>query len=150
LAIHVSRVVVGGLFAGVIRLIGGGLIRALVLAPLFEQEIRQAHPALIPAMETTSSKIGLVVLNLLMGITVVYMYAAMRPRFTTRLVTVLSAALPAWALATLNWAITAFMQLFSWRSVAIESALMLAVLLVATYAGASIYKEPSESRPVNA
>ncbi len=149
LRIHLARVVVGGLLAGSIRLIGGGLTRSLVLAPLFDQEIRQHHPALIPAMETASAKLGLVVLNLLMGITMIYMYAAMRPRFTTRFATVLSAALPAWLLATLNWFVTAYMRLFSWRHVVIESVLTLATVLVAVYAGARIYSE-NESRPLQA
>ncbi len=139
------RVVVAGVIAGVIRLVGNGIERALILGPMFDEEIRRNHPALIPSMETTSSKLGFTILNLLMGITMLYVYAAMRPRFASRAATAFRAAVPIWFIASLNWAVTALMGLFSWRQIVVEAAITLIPVLVGIFAGAALYPEPDDT-----
>jgi hypothetical protein len=140
-SINVVRLVVAGVVAGVIRLIGGGISRAVVLDPLFGEALRRNHPTLIPSMETTVSKVGMTVFNVLIGVTMVYFYAALRPRFASRTPAVLRAAILVWLVASLNWCVTALMGLFSWEHVVVESLVTLGPVLVAAFAGASIYAE---------
>jgi len=144
MAINAGRVVLGGVIAGVVRLIGGTVVRALVVGPLFFEELARKQPGIAAAMETTPARIQIVVTNLLMGIATIYMYAAMRPRFASRLAAVLSAAVPAWLLATATWGITAAMGLFSWPQVLVDASLTFITVVVAAYLGSSIYKDTDE------
>jgi hypothetical protein len=107
--------------------------------PVFGEEIKLNHPSLISSVGAASGKISMVVIMMLIGIATMYIYAAMRPQFATRLATVLSAAIATWFLASLNWAITAVMGLFSWRHIIVESLLTLGTVLVATYLGSRVY-----------
>lgn len=150
MAINAGRVVVGGLIAGAIRLVFSGIAHALFLGALYKRNVGRINPSLPAVIETTSAKIGLVVINLMMGIALMYIYAAMRPRFATRGATVVSAALTAWVIASLNWAITAVMGFFTWGHVIGESLVTLPVALVAAYVGSSVYKETGGARSANA
>lgn len=149
-AINTVRVVAGGLVAGVIRLIGGGIMQRFALAPVFEQEIRRNHPDLLATMQSGSAMAEMTALNLLMGITTIYIYAAMRPRFESRLASALSAGSATWCIAALNWCVAAVMGLFSWGHVALEAGITLITVLIATYVGSMIYPEsdaPYQTRP---
>ena len=148
--INIARVVLGGLIIGATRLILGGLFRGLILVPLFGQEIRENHPSLISSVEATPGKIGMVVIMMLIGIVTMYTYAAMRPQFATRLAAVCSAAFAVWFLASLNWAITAVMGLFSWRHIIVECLLTLVTVLVATYLGSRVYPDADRPRSASA
>jgi hypothetical protein len=146
MAINAGRVVVGGLIAGVVRLIGGAVIRALIIGPLFLEQIKRNQPEMLAALESPAGRAQIVVLNLLMGIALIYMYAAMRPRFASRLATVVSAAIPAWLIASLVWGITAAMGFFSWPNVIVEALASLVMVLVAVYLGSSAYKDAVDAR----
>lgn len=147
MAINAGRVFLGGLIAGVIRLIGGRFFRAQVIGPLFFEELRRNQPEVLAAVDTTAARVEIVVINLLMGIALIYMYAAMRPRFASRFATIVSASIPAWFLATSTWGITAAMTLFTWPHVIVEACLTLITVLVAAYVGSSVYKETADARP---
>ena len=144
MAINAGRVVLGGLVAGVVRLVGGTVVRVFVVGPLFFEQLARSQPGIAAAMEATPGRIQVVAINLLMGIALIYMYAAMRPRFASRLATVLSAAIPAWLLATSVWGLTAAMGLFSWPHVIVDASLTFLTVVVATYLGSSIYKDTNE------
>ena len=150
LSINVVRVLVGGVIIGATRLIVGGFVRRIVVMPLFGQEMRENHPSLISSVETTSGKISMVMIMMLIGIVTMYTYAAMRPQFATRLATVFSAAFAMWFLASLNWAVTAVMGLFSWRHIIVECLLTFGTVLVATYLGSRVYPEADDSHPARA
>ena len=144
MAINAGRVVLGGLVAGVVRLIGGTVVRVLVVGPLFFEDLARNQPGIAAALETTPARIQIVAINLLMGIALIYMYAAMRPRFASRLATVLSASVPAWLLATSVWGLTAAMGLFSWPQVIVDASLTFITVVVSAYLGSSIYKDTEE------
>ena len=144
MAINAGRVFLGGLVAGVVRLIGGTALRELVVGPLFFEELARNQPGIAAAVAATPARIQVVAINLLMGIALIYMYAAMRPRFASRLATVLSASIPAWLLATSVWGITAAMGLFSWPHVIVDASLTFITVVVAAYLGSIIYKDTKE------
>ena len=144
MAINVSRVFLGGLIAGVVRIVAGAQVQTLVIGPLFLEEIARNHPGIAASVATTPGRIQFVAMNLLMGIATIYMYAAMRPRFASRFATVLSAAVPAWLLGTATWGITAAMGLFSWPNVLVQASLTFITVFVAAYLGSSVYKDTGD------
>ena len=144
MAINVGRVLLGGLIAGVVRFIGGTVLQMLVIGPLFLEQIARNQPGIAVALERTPARIQFVALNMLMGIATIYMYAAMRPRFTSRFATVLSASVPAWLLVTTAWGVTATMGLFSWTHVLVQASLTFIAVVVSTYLGSTIYKDTDE------
>jgi len=145
MAISAGRVFAGGLIAGGVRLVGGGIAQALVLAPLFGEEINRNHPRLVATMETTPAKLGMVAINLLLGIATIYVYAAIRPRFATRVAAVTGAAAPTWLIAVLQWEVTALMGLFSQRHIVVQSLVTLVPVLVGAYAGSLVYREANDA-----
>lgn len=150
MAINVGRVLLGGLIAGGVRLVGGTATRELIVGPLFFEELARNQPEVIAAAGTTAARVEIVVINLVMGIALIYMYAAMRPRFASRFATIVSASIPAWLIATSVWGITAAMTLFPWPHVIVDASLTLVTVLVAAYLGSSVYKEAGDARPAGA
>ena len=145
MAMSAGRVLLGGVIAGAVRLAGGTVVRALVIGPLFFEDLKRNQPGVLAAVETTPARVQIVVINLLMGIALIYMYAAMRPRFASRFAAIVSASVPAWLLASSTWGITAAMRLFSWTHVIVEVALTFVTVVVAAYVGSSVYKETDEA-----
>ena len=77
--INVGRVVIGGLVAGVVLNIGEGLLNAVVLANMMKQDFDRLH---LPDPGTNSTfLIRVIGMTFFLGIAIVYLYAAIRPRF---------------------------------------------------------------------
>ena len=77
--INVGRVVIGGLVAGVVLNIGEALLNAVVLADSMKQEFAKLN---LPDPSTNSTFLVRVTgMTFLLGIAIVYLYAAIRPRF---------------------------------------------------------------------
>jgi hypothetical protein len=70
-----------------------------------------------------------------------YIYAAMRPRFDTRLAAVVSAALAAGTVEGLTWGIVGLIGIFTWWHICIEATMTLGNMLIAVYAGSMVYKD---------
>ena len=79
MGINVRRVVLSGLIAGVIELILKIIAGALYLDSLFRAAIEPVNPAWMANVGSTSGMIGFITINLLLGISAMYIYAAMRP-----------------------------------------------------------------------
>jgi hypothetical protein len=80
MAINTGKVVTAGLLAGLVFNAGDILINTVILAA--ENQAMMAKLGLDPAaMETASAMTPFIVVDFLMGILVVFNYAAIRPRF---------------------------------------------------------------------
>ena len=84
MAINTSKVVVGGLAAGVVANIIGFLGFGVLLGPRFEAEAAAVAPALQGRGMTSGAIATNVVATFAVGILLVWLYAAMRPRFGAR------------------------------------------------------------------
>ena len=146
MAINAGRVVLGGLVAGAIRTVGDGLTNTFVFASIYREEVGRINPALPSIVETTHARAGIVTINFLMGIALIYLYAAMFPRFGSRTGTAVRAGLIAWAIASLVWGVTVFMGFFSWFYLITRALVSLATVLLAVFAGASLYRDADEAR----
>ena len=136
--INVGRVVLGGLLAGLVIDISEALLNGVVFAKEMD-----AMMASLNKPPVDGSMIAMfVLLGFGLGLVLVWIYAAIRPRFGPGMQTAVCAGLLVWGLAYLYPNLTAFiMHLFPRRMLAIQTVWGLAELVVAAIAGAWLYKE---------
>ena len=90
--INVGRVLLGGLVAGVVLNIGESILNGLVLAQSMKADFDRLH---LPDPGSTFI-VRAVTITFLLGIVLVYLYAAIRPRFGPGVKTAICAGLIAW------------------------------------------------------
>lgn len=136
--INWNRVLLGGLVAGVIVDISEGLLNGVFLA----QDWADAMKALGKPEISASSIAVFNVMGLAIGIFTIWLYAAIRPRFGAGPKTALGAGLATWVIGYVVPSVApAVMHLYSRRLVAIGVVVGLVEILVASVAGAYLYKE---------
>ena len=96
MAINASKVVVGGLVAGVVANILGFLLFGMWLGPRFDAELTAAAPALAGRGATGTAVAVNIVDAFVVGFLLVWLYAAMRPRFGPGPKTAILAAVVVW------------------------------------------------------
>jgi len=138
--INFTRVLLGTLIAGVLMFIGDGLLHGMVL----KQSWTDAFAAL-GRKETGESGGGMIhfaLYDLLKAFGAIWIYAAIRPRFSPGPRTALHAGVIAWAL-TLPIALigTIPMKYYPVSHVVIWSVVGLVPMAIATVAGAAVYRE---------
>jgi len=140
--INLSRVILGGVVAGLVIDICEGILNGVIL----KQQWADAFAALGKASDTMSVKqiVAFNVWGLAAGIITVWLYAGLRPRYGAGPRTAIFAGLTVWALAfALATAVPVFFHLYpvglGLTSVALEAVEM----ILAGLAGGAIYKESS-------
>ena len=136
--INLSRVIAGGLLAGVIINIGEMIINMFILGQPWEEAMKALNR---PPMGN-ESVLYFILLGFGLGLIVIWIYAAIRARFGPGPTTAISAGLVAWALAYLypNAGMLP-LQLFP-RELLLYSTLWgLFELPLAALVGAWLYKE---------
>jgi hypothetical protein len=129
------RVLGGGLAAGVTWIVLGSVVTAVLgrdFAALPNNRLHAPTPAFIAFN---------VVIDLLEGISLVWLYAAIRPRYGPGLRTALIAAFAWWFVVTLGDATWCSFGLFPARTVVPLMIGTLPALVIATFVGAGIYRE---------
>ncbi len=137
--INWGRVLVGGLLAGVVMNILGWGIWYLYLRTVWTSAMQEAGR---PIQETGGFVVFWTVWYVVLGITAVWLYAAIRPRFGPGPKTAAIAGFAYWLVAGLIPAIawSSLMKL-SARLLVTDQVTYLVILVVATVAGAWAYKE---------
>ena len=136
--INLGRVLLGGLVAGLVISIGNFLLNRVLLRDAMNMEFARLHVS----EPGTDFIVKAVVLTLILGIAIVYLYAAIRPRFGAGVKTAICAGLMAWFFAilyaggVLGMAFRMPLDLIAKRVV-----LGLIVYAIGAIAGASLYKE---------
>lgn len=137
--INWNGVILGGILAGIIIDVFEYVLHGVVLGA----EWRQAMETLgRPLQETFGNMVFYVLLGIAYGILAIWLYAAIRPRYGPGPTTALCAGSGVWLLGyllpTLGWVP---MGLLPGRLLAIGLVVGLVEILVATLAGAWLYKE---------
>jgi len=146
--INMSRVILGGLAAGVVIDIGEGLINGVVLAADWAQVMKTMGK---PEQMSGGQLAMLNILGLVMGILAVWLYAAIRPRFGAGPRTAVIAGVAFWALAyALPSAAPLIFEFFPARMMMIALAGGIIEVLLAVQVGARIYKEEEAAGAVSA
>ena len=141
MSINLRRVVLSGLFAGLIELVFKIIEGELYLNSLLRQAIEPVNPVWMANITSAPGMTGFVVITFLLGILHMYVYAAMRPRFNARLAAVASAALATGTVEGLNWGIVAGIGIFTWWHIFVEATLTITNMFIAIFAGSMIYKD---------
>jgi hypothetical protein len=135
--INYARVILGGLLAGLVINISEFLLNGVV----FAKEMEDAMLALNRPMDNTMI-VWFTALGFALGILAVWLYAAIRPRFSAGAKTAACAGLAVWFLSYVYpSAVFWVMHLFPRKLIAVGTLWGLPEILIATVAGAWLYKE---------
>ena len=138
--INTGRVIVGGLLAGLVINAGEFVLNGVILAKDWEEAMKALNKEPI-AMQAIAIFLAV---GFLTGIVAVWVYAAIRPRFGASAKTAVCAGLVVWTLGSLFVSIgQAPLGLFPRRLLVIGVVWSLVETILATVAGASLYKEES-------
>jgi hypothetical protein len=136
--INLGRVLLGGLVAGLVISIGNFLINRVLLRDAMNAEFARLH---VP--EPGSDFIAkAVVLTFILGIAIVYLYAAIRPRFGAGVKTAICAGLMAWFFVFLYTRVLLGMALGMPMALIVKGTVLgLLVYAIGAIAGAWLYTE---------
>jgi hypothetical protein len=138
--INSGKVVAGGLVAGVVFAVLDVVNSTLLMAADYEAGMRRL--GLDPETLESPSGIGSwVVVNLLFGLLVVWLYAAIRPRFGPGPKTALRAGFAVWLAATLLVFGLTTMGIFTLSTFVKTSLAQAVIVALGSLAGARFYQE---------
>jgi len=99
MAINNSKVLIGGIAAGVVMNVIDFISYKFILGARMMAESEAFKPGMSQAMMTSSAMISNIVMDLVLGILLVWTYAAIRPRFGPGMKTATYVAVLFWILA---------------------------------------------------
>lgn len=141
MAINASKVVVGGLAAGLVANLIGYVGFGMLLGPRFEAEAVAVAPALAGRGMSGSAIATQVVISFIIGLLLVWLYAAIRPRFGPGPKTAVYAALVVWVCGFVFHIDLLLNGLATTTTYAMASVVALVQVLVSAWVGAMVYKE---------
>jgi apolipoprotein N-acyltransferase len=135
-----TRVILGGLLAGLVINICEFLVDGLVLGDQWTASLKSMHRPPLGA----SANAAFMVWGFLVGVYALWLYASLRPRLGPGPKTAAFAGVAVWILSALLASISAVaMRLFPRRLVAYDLVLTLVEMVAGTVIGAWLYKEPA-------
>jgi hypothetical protein len=141
--INLKRMILGGLLAGVVINLVEFIAHGMILKHAWA--ISMAALGLTPGISTTS-RVVFIAWGFLVGLVAVWLYAGLRPRYGAGPKTALRAGLAFWVLAYLTPAFgQAALKLFPSSLMLAASAVGLVAAVLATLAGAWLYREEAPS-----
>jgi hypothetical protein len=137
--INTTRVLIGGLAAGVVLDVGESLLNTVVLGSQMTETMAKMNLA-----PPGGSAIGVfILLGFALGIATVWLYAAIRPRFGAGMKTALIAGAVVWFMAYLYGGVgLAVMGIFPTGMMAFGLVWGLVEVMVAAVVGGMLYREP--------
>jgi hypothetical protein len=138
------RIIAGGLAAGVVMNVIDFLANGLWLGSRWQAQAELIRPGMAQQAERMSTA-GWVTVDLLAGIIVVWLYAAIRPRFGPGPRTALCAGFVLWLITRLIFASYVFNGFYTWRLIAASSAGSLVAALLGALLGGMLYKEAASA-----
>jgi len=143
MAINASKVVVAGIVAGIVANVVGFVAFGMLLGPRIEAEAVAVAPVLAGRGMSSTAIATNVLASFVTGMLLVWLYAAMRPRFGPGPTTALYAALVVWLcgfLFHLDWLLVGMMTPATY---AMASLAALIQVIAAAWVGGMLYKEES-------
>ena len=143
MAINTTKVLIGGFAAGVVMNVIDFVSYSYILGARMKAESDAFKPGMSDQMMSSSMMVTNIVMDLVLGILLVWTYAAIRPRFGPGFRTAVYAALLFWVLAGIFLSGYMHMGMMSaglWWSFAIIG---LVNFLVSAWVGARLYSEDS-------
>jgi len=141
MAINTGKVLIGGVVAGVVMNAVDFVINMFIVGDRMKAETEAFKPGLSDQMMSTNTMISYIVMDFVLGIALIWTYAAIRPRFGPGIKTASYAALLFWILAGIFLSGYLHMGMMSsglWFTFAF---LGLVNFLLSAWAGAKFYTE---------
>jgi hypothetical protein len=137
--INLGRVILGGIIAGIVADLLGFLVDGMLLASKWNDGMKRLGQGDV----STNQIILFNLLGLAGGIALIWIYAAIRPRFGAGVKTAVYAGLTFWVVGVLipNLSFMWVTGLFGRRLTSYTTAGALVEIVVAAIAGAAVYKE---------
>jgi hypothetical protein len=141
MAINVSKVVVGGVAAGVVANIVGYVAFGMLLAPRMQSEAAAVAPQLQGRGMSGGAIATNVIAAFVIGFLLVWLYAAIRPRFGPGPKTAVLVGLAVWVTAVVYHLDLLLMGLMSSTTYGLAMIAGLVQLLAASWIGGMLYTE---------
>lgn len=141
MAINTGKVVVGGLAGGAVLAVLDFVVNGLILAEQNAAALTALNPALVENMESGGTVAAFIVIDLLLGILLVWTYAAMRPRFGPGPKTAALAGVQVWLVALLLYGSMTFLGMWTWGYLISAAVAFLVIMVIAANVGAMLYRE---------
>lgn len=138
--INAGRVIGGGLVAGLVMNVVDGVTNGAILGARWEQETKRLGIDMSAGAQSQSLT-GWVVLDFLCGITLVWLYASIRPRYGPGPKTAVIAGLTVWFIIHMAFAAWWFTGIYSLGVVASTTIGGLVAAVLGAFAGCALYKE---------
>jgi hypothetical protein len=143
MAINTNKVLIGGFAAGVVMNVIDFISSTYILGARMKAESDAFKPGMSDQMMSGTTMVSYIVMDLVLGILLVWTYAAMRPRFGPGMRTATYVAVLFWILGGIFLSGYLHMGIMSsglWWSFAIVG---LVNFLVSAWVGAKLYSEDS-------
>lgn len=140
-SINTGKVLTAGLAAGLVLNVIDFVSNTFILGNRMKAELDAVNPSLWMAMNDTKNIAWFVAMDFALGVLLVWLYAAIRPRFGPGPGTAIKAAVFAWIVASMMWLYFYFMGLTSMTSYAMGAVLALVNFVVAAWVGGRLYAE---------
>jgi hypothetical protein len=141
MGIDVRRWLLGGLAAGVCLLLLDSLVNGVLLVDQNEAALTALDPALVDSANSAFAIAFYVAVDLVMGLIVVWTYAAIRPRFGPGPRTALLAGGLIWFVVVLTYKLQTVMGMWEWGYFIPGALIYLVIYLTAAYVGGMLYGE---------
>lgn len=139
MAINWSRVLIGGIAAGIVMNMADAVTNGVLLASRWSAESTELNPRILTA--GTTSMVGWIIVDFITALFMVWLYAAIRPRYGAGAGTAIKAGLATWFLAHVwTWSYV-FMNLFSAGLTGAVALGGLVGTLAGAYVGGMLYRE---------
>jgi hypothetical protein len=141
MAINTQKVLIGGLAAGFVMNVIDFVVNMFILGARMKAEADAFKPGMSESMNSTSVMVSYIVMDFILGIALVWTYAAIRPRFGPGLKTASYAAILFWILGGVfysGYLHNGMMSTGLWVSFAVFA---LVNFLVSAWVGAKLYTE---------
>ncbi len=136
-----QKVIVGGVVAGIVLMVLDYVVWTYVLGPWAAGTAGAISGALADVMNSKRAMVGSLGVDLLFGISIVWCYAAIRPRYGAGAQTGMCAAAFVWFVSTLAYGSFYLDRLMSIELVCVAAVAALIEFLIAAYVGCRMYSE---------
>jgi hypothetical protein len=140
-AVNTGKVIVGGLAAGLVANVCDFVTFSFILKDRMAAEMNALNPALAAKSMAPAGMTGAVVLDFVIGLTLVWVYASIRATYGPGPKTAMRAALMLWILFSAIYGSMTAMGMYSWGFYYIALPITLVTTMLTALVGGMIYKE---------
>ena len=140
-SINIGKVIVGGLAAGVVMNVIDYATNMYILGDLLKADMDRLNPAIWANMNDMSRMPFFIAADFVFGIMLVWLYAAIRPRFGAGAGTAMKAGAFMWLFGTVFSGYLTEAGMFSKHFLLYSACIGLVNFLLAAWVGGMLYKE---------